>query len=96
MRKVALAAVLAAVLVAGCQLTRQDYQGVSLGQSPDQVKKLLGSPRTQLGQEWTYSQDDPRDPTLVKIWFGPDQKVIGKMWQNPDRPMENDRTGQVP
>jgi outer membrane protein assembly factor BamE (lipoprotein component of BamABCDE complex) len=96
MRRAGLAAVLATILVAGCQFTRQDYQSVTLGQTPDQVKKILGTPRTQVAGEWTYTADDPRDPLMVTIWFGPEGKVIGKAWQNPDKPMENDRAGQTP
>jgi hypothetical protein len=96
MRRVGLVAVLALVLAAGCQFTRQDYQSIKLGQTPDEVKKVLGSPRTQAGPVWTYTADDPRDPVMATIWFGPDGKVIGKAWQNPDKPMDNDRAGQTP
>jgi outer membrane protein assembly factor BamE (lipoprotein component of BamABCDE complex) len=92
----AIAALALAGAVAGCQLTRQNYQAVSIGQTADQVQKILGAPRYQFGGEWVYTADDPRDLTKVSVYFGPDHKVVGKSWQNPERPWENQREGQVP
>lgn len=99
MRRRALWIVLAAAVglaAVGCQLTRQAYQAVSLGQTPDQVKKILGAPRYEFAEEWVYTADDPRDLTKVAVYFGPDRKVVGKTWQNPEKPWENQREGQVP
>jgi len=92
----ALVAVAVGLAVVGCQLTRQNYQAVSLGQTADQVKTILGSPRYQSDQEWVYTRDDPRDLTKVVIYFGPDKKVVGKLWQNPEKPWENHGEGAVP
>ena len=81
---------------AGCNLTRKDYQAVSLGNSADEVKKVVGSPRYEFEGQWVYTRDDPRDLTKVEICFDADKKVIGKSWQNPEKPWENHREGQVP
>jgi len=98
MRRTAWTALAIAVglVLAGCQWTRQNYQAVSLGQMPDQVKTILGAPRYQFDQEWVYTRDDPRDLTKVVIRFGPDKKVVGKSWQNPEKPWENHCEGAVP
>jgi len=85
-----------ALALAGCQFTRQNYEAVSIGQTQDQVKKILGSPRYQFDAEWIYTADDPRDLTKVVVRFGEDKKVIGKVWQNPEKPWENDRAGEAP
>ncbi len=98
MARVVAGVVLVAVLaVAGCgELARKDYDAVALGQAADQVKKALGTPRYQSDAEWVYTADDPRDWTKATVRFGPDGKVIGKSWQNPEKPWENNREGQVP
>ncbi|TFG89036.1 MAG: hypothetical protein E4H17_01350 [Gemmatimonadales bacterium] len=85
-----------ALALAGCELTRGNYQAISVGQSPDEVKKILGNPRYQFEGQWVYTQDDPRDLTKVEIYFGEDKQVVGKVWQNPGKPWENHREGQVP
>jgi outer membrane protein assembly factor BamE (lipoprotein component of BamABCDE complex) len=85
-----------ALMLAGCQLTRANYQAVSVGQSANDVKKALGNPRYQFEGQWVYTQDDPRDLTKVEIYFDADKKVAGKSWQNPERPWENHREGQAP
>ena len=84
------------VSAAGCKLSRKNYQAVSLGHSADEVKKVLGSPRYEFEGQWVYTRDNPRDLTKVEIAFDADKKVIGKSWQNPERPWENHREGQVP
>jgi hypothetical protein len=96
--RVAAAAGIAVVLLAmaGCQLTRQGYDAIPIGATEDQVKKALGSPRFQHGAEWVYTADDPRDLTKVVVRFGEDKKVVGKAWQNPEKPWENSRVGEVP
>jgi outer membrane protein assembly factor BamE (lipoprotein component of BamABCDE complex) len=94
MTSVALAAVL--VLAAGCELTRKNYQAVGMGQEADQVKGLLGDPRYNFEGRWVYTRDDPRDLTKVEIYFDEDGRVVGKAWQNPEKPWENHREGQVP
>jgi outer membrane protein assembly factor BamE (lipoprotein component of BamABCDE complex) len=93
-----LAAVAAVALVAtaGCQLTRQNFQAVSIGQSADEVQKVLGAPRYQFGGEWVWTSDDPRDLTKAAVYFDAEKKVVGKSWQNPEKPWENLREGQVP
>ena len=98
MSRILCVAVLAMLVpaVVGCQLTRQNYQAVTLGQTPDQVQKILGSPRYQFDSNWAYTADDPRDLTKASIFFDVDKKVVGKSWQNPEKPWENDREGQVP
>jgi hypothetical protein len=97
MRRACLVAGMVALMAAaGCQFTRQNYQSVLLGQTTDQVEKALGKPRTQNGSEWVYTADDPRDLTMATIWFDSDKKVIGKTWENPDKPWENDRQGKTP
>jgi hypothetical protein len=80
----------------GCELSRKNYQTVSLGNSADEVKKVLGSPRYEFEGQWVYTRDEPRDLTKVEIYFDADKKVIGKSWQNPEKPWENHREGQVP
>jgi hypothetical protein len=96
--RVAATAAIAVVLLAmaGCQLTRQNYNAVPIGGTEDQVKKALGAPRYQLGAEWIYTADDPRDLTKVVVRFSEDKKVVGKAWQNPEKPWENSREGEVP
>jgi outer membrane protein assembly factor BamE (lipoprotein component of BamABCDE complex) len=90
------AAMLAAVLaVAGCEFTRQAYEAVSLGQTQDDVKKTLGPPTYRTDNEWVYTRSDPRDLVKVVVRFDEDKKVAGKSWQNPDKPWENHRQGQV-
>ncbi len=90
------AAVLAAVAAAGCNLERKDYQAVGLGQSAEEVKQVLGEPRYRFEGRWVYTRDDPRDLTKVDIYFGQEDKVVGKAWQNPEEPWKNHREGQVP
>jgi len=92
----ALIVVAAALALAGCQPTRQNYMAVSVGQTQDQVRKILGTPRYQFAEEWVYTMDDPRDLTKVTIRFDADGKVAGKSWQNPEEPWQNHREGQVP
>ena len=97
MRQSRLALILAVglgLVLAGCNITRQNYEVVALGQSPEDVKKLLGSPRYQFDAEWVWTNDDPRDLTKVTVRFDEEKKVIGKSWQNPERPWENHREGQ--
>jgi len=84
------------VSAAGCELNRKNYEAVSLGLSQDEVKKVLGSPRYEFEGQWVYTGDDPRDLTKVEIYFDADKKVVGKSWQNPEKPWENHRDGQVP
>ena len=90
------AAMVAGLAMAGCQLTRQSFQAVSLGQTPEEVQKILGAPRYQFGGEWVYTTENPRDLTKIAVYFGPDKKVVGKSWENPEKPWENLREGQVP
>jgi len=90
------AAVLAGLALAGCQLTRQNYNAIAVGQAADQVQKALGTPRYQFDGQWVYASDDPRDLTKVTVWFGADKKVVGKSWENPDKPWENNREGEMP
>ena len=92
----AVAVLLTGLALAGCQLTRQNFQAVSLGQTPEQVQKILGPPRYQFGGEWVYTADDPRDLAKATLYFGPDKTVVGKAWRNPEKPWENLREGQVP
>jgi hypothetical protein len=82
--------------MAGCQLARQNYNAVAIGATEDQVKKALGAPRYQLDAEWVYTADDPRDLTKVVVRFGGDKTVVGKAWQNPEKPWENSREGEAP
>ena len=82
------------LVLAGCNLTRQGYEAVSVGQAPDEVKKALGAPRYQFEAEWVWTNDDPRDLTKVTVRFDADKKVVGKSWQNPEKPWENHREGQ--
>jgi outer membrane protein assembly factor BamE (lipoprotein component of BamABCDE complex) len=89
-------AVVAGLALAGCQLTRQSFQAVSLGQTPEQVQKILGAPRYQFAGEWIYTSEDPRDLTKTAVYFDADKKVAGKSWENPEKPWENLREGQVP
>jgi outer membrane protein assembly factor BamE (lipoprotein component of BamABCDE complex) len=96
--RIAVVAVLAgvALAMAGCQLTRQSYDQVTIGQTQDDVKKLLGDPKfkSEDQREWTYTADDPRDLTRAVIRFDADKKVVGKLWENPDKPWENHHEGQ--
>lgn len=85
-----------AILAAGCELTRKNYEAVGLGQDADQVKGLLGEPRYRFEERWVYTRDDPRDLTKVEIRFDDQGRVVGKAWQNPEKPWENHREGQVP
>ena len=84
-----------AASAAGCALTRRNYQAVSLGHSADEVKKVLGRARYEFEGEWVYTRDEPRDLTKVEVYFDADKKVVGKSWQNPEKPWENHREGQV-
>ena len=91
----ATACVAAAAVAAGCQLTRQNYQAVSLGMPAGEARKILGAPRYELADEWVYTRDDPRDLTKVSLFFDDEEQVIGKAWQNPEKPWENHREGEV-
>jgi len=98
-RQTAILVLAAAVLAAaggGCELTRKNYQAVTLGQNADQARKILGAPRYQYEGQWIYTRDDPRDLTKVEVYFDADGNVIGKAWQNPEKPWENHREGQTP
>ena len=94
-----LAAVVAAGLalgLAGCQLTRQNYESVSLGMPVGRVEQILGAPRYRFADEWVYTRDDPRDLVKVSVYFDAERRTIGKCWRNPERPWENHREGQAP
>lgn len=91
-----LAALVTALAVGGCELTRQNYEAVTLGQTADQVQKVLGAPRYRFEGQWIYTRDDPRDLTKVEIYFNDEGQVVGKTWQNPEKPWENHREGQTP
>jgi len=95
-RMIGLTLAAAALLAAGCELTRKNYEAVGLGQGVDEVKKVLGDPRYQFEGRWVYTRDDPRDLTKVEIYFDNEDRVVGKAWQNPEKPWENHREGQVP
>ena len=82
--------------LAGCQLTRKDYMAVTIGQTEDQVKKIMGDPRYQFGNQWLYTSDDPRDLAKAVILFDDHKRVVGKSWQNPEKPWENHSEGQLP
>lgn len=84
-----------ALAAAGCNVTRQNYVAVSLGMTPDEVKQILGTPRYEFADEWVYTRDDPRDLTKVSVYFD-EEKAVGKCWQNPEKPWENHREGEVP
>jgi hypothetical protein len=73
-----------------------EFLAVSVGQTPQEVQKILGAPRYQFGGEWIYTTDAPRDLTKIAVYFGPDKTVVGKSWENPEKPWENLREGQVP
>ena len=90
------AAVLVGLALAGCQLTRQNYNAIAVGQAADQVQKALGTPRYQFDGQWVYTSDDPRDLAKATVWFGADKTVVGKSWENPDKPWENNREGEMP
>jgi outer membrane protein assembly factor BamE (lipoprotein component of BamABCDE complex) len=98
-RRIAVLAALAgmALAMAGCQLTRQSYDSVAIGQTQDEVKKAMGDPKFKSadGREWMYTAEDPRDLTRAVIRFDADNKVVGKLWQNPDKPWENNREGDA-
>lgn len=85
-----------AALAAGCELTRQQYEAVSIGWTPGEVKKVMGEPRYRFEAQWIYTRQDPRDLTKVEIRFSEDGRVAGKAWLNPERPWENHREGDVP
>jgi len=85
-----------AVAAAGCGVTRQHYDAIALGQTADEVRKALGAPRYSYEGQWIYTRDDPRDLTKVEIYFDADGNVIGKTWQNPEKPWENHREGHLP
>ena len=98
-RGVGLAAVLAAGLalgLAGCQLTRQNYESVSLGMPAERVEQILGAPRYRFADEWVYTRDDPRDLVQVSVYFDGERRTTGKCWRNPEKPWENHREGKVP
>jgi len=95
----AAAGVLAAGLalgLTGCQLTRQNYQSVSLGMPAERVEQILGAPRYRFADEWVYTRDDPRDLVKVSMYFDAERRTIGKCWRNPEKPWENHREGEVP
>ena len=82
--------------LAGCQLTRQNYQSVSLGMPAERVEQILGAPRYRFADEWVYTRDDPRDLVKVSVYFDGERRTTGKCWQNPEKPWENHREGKVP
>jgi len=81
--------------IGGCEFTRQGFQTVSLGQTQADVEKLLGPPTYRTDSEWVYTRGDPRDLTKVTVRFDSEKKVVGKSWQNPEKPWENQREGQM-
>lgn len=95
-RMIGVALAAAVMLAAGCGLTRKNYQAIGLGQETGQVKKVLGDPRYRFEGRWVYTRNEPRDLTKVEIHFDDEGRVVGKSWQNPEKPWENHREGQVP
>ncbi len=96
LRTIGIVLAAAALLAAGCELTRTNYEAVGLGQDAEQVKGLLGEPRYRFEDRWVYTRDDPRDLTKVEFYFDDEGRVVGKAWQNPEKPWENHHEGQVP
>ena len=88
-------AVAGGLALGGCEFTRQGFQTVSLGQTQADVQKLLGPPTYRTDTEWVYTRSDPRDLTKVTVRFDAEKKVVGKAWQNPEKPWENLREGQM-
>ena len=84
--------VLASALAAGCAPSRGRYDAVSLGMAPRQVGEILGTPRYSFADEWVYTEENPRDLTLVTIRFK-DGKVVAKSWQNPEKPESDHHEG---
>ncbi len=93
--KAALVVLAAAVLTAGCGLTKDRYRQVAPGMPAAEVRQILGEPRYEFVDEWVYTRDDPRDLTKVTIAFD-GGRVVGKSWVDPEHPDESDRTGPVP
>jgi hypothetical protein len=97
-RRLAILAALLAILATapgGCGTPRGQYNAVAVGMSQGRVKEILGTPRYQLADEWVYTQDDPRDLTLVTVRFK-DGKLVAKSWQNPEKPEDDHRVGPPP
>ena len=74
--------VLAAAFLGGCaKFTRQNYEMIQVGDSPAQVKDVLGKP-TQSGVDlWYYYNERPY--YKANIYFE-DNKVVRKTWFDPD------------
>ena len=94
-----LLAVLAGLLVGGCRKARQQYEKVSPGMTPAEVREILGAPRYEFADEWVYTGASPSDLARVTVYFsreGGESRVVGKSWRDPQRPSENHQEGQVP
>jgi outer membrane protein assembly factor BamE (lipoprotein component of BamABCDE complex) len=89
----------AGLALGGCRKAREQYDKVAPGMTRAEVQKILGAPEYEFADEWVYTGSSARDLGRVTIYFsheGDRSKVVGKSWQNPDSPAENDRTGEVP
>lgn len=92
---------LAGWVLAGCGggLSRRAYDRVELGMRPERVRRILGAPTYEFADEWVYTADRPDDLTRVAVHFAAQdggRSVVGKAWQDPNRPAKNDRQGRVP
>jgi hypothetical protein len=78
-------ATLAVLIVsAGCnRFARQRYETVYVGQPAADVRRALGRPTSQDGDEWLYVHDSP--PYYRAVIRISDGKVAGKSWSY-DRP----------
>jgi len=96
-RRLVILAVLALLAAGpgGCGTLRGSYNAVALGMAQGRVREILGTPRYQLADEWVYTQDNPRDLTLVTARFK-DGKLVAKSWQNPEKPEDDNRVGPAP
>jgi hypothetical protein len=75
------------LLVSGCakQLTYDNWQSISNGQSAETVKAILGKPVEQLDMRWMYFDCDRC--ITADIYFS-DCQVIGKTWSDPEHGMQ--------
>jgi len=76
--------VLATTVLGGCsQFTRQNYEMVQPGDSPDRVMDVLGKPEFRHTDVWTYTHNKPY--YRAKIYFENNQ-VARKEWLHQDNP----------
>ena len=71
-------AITAVLLCAGCsKLSRMKYETIHIGMSCDEVRSILGKPKVQFHDSWTYVGKKPFRKAIIRFQ---DSRVCDMTW----------------